>query len=207
VYWGASASGGAIGAWYLGPGAEDGPYGYGGWYDPGDDGYDPSTNSGGIVADPSADDGSGWDAPDDGSGDPNGDNGGDDGDGSGDGSGDDGSSGDGSGDGSGDSSGEGLKRLHLHDVSASPLPSSAPSASSSSSSSPSSPSVAPGCYACTMGCRTEATLSPTGRQAVGLSDTSYDEACASAVRTLAQWSHDTLRERLATCQQIATASR
>jgi hypothetical protein len=58
-----------------------------------------------------------------------------------------------------------------------------------------------------MGCRTEATLSPTGRQAVGLSDTSYDEACASAVRTLAQWSHDTLRERLATCQQIATASR
>jgi len=58
-----------------------------------------------------------------------------------------------------------------------------------------------------MGCRTEAVISPTGRQAVGLSDTSYDDACASAVRTLAQWSHDTHRERLASCQQIVTASR
>jgi len=57
-----------------------------------------------------------------------------------------------------------------------------------------------------MGCRTEAVLSPNGRQAVGLSDSSYDDACASAVRTLAQWSHDRLHERLATCQQIATAS-
>jgi hypothetical protein len=53
-----------------------------------------------------------------------------------------------------------------------------------------------------MGCRTEATISPTGRQAVGLSDTSTDDACSSAVRTLAQWSHDTYRERLATCQRI-----
>jgi len=35
-----------------------------------------------------------------------------------------------------------------------------------------------------------------------VSDTSPEDACGSAVRTLAQWSHDTRRERLVTCQRI-----
>lgn len=170
VYWGASAGAGAIGGWYGGAYVDDGAY-YSGWYDPGDD-YDPASNSGGISADPNSNDGSGWDQPDDGSGDPG--------------------TGDTSGDSAGDSSGQAFTRLHLHEVTASPRPP-APSPSST---------LAPGCFACTMGCRTDAAPPASGRQAVGLSDTSIDDACSSAVRTLAQWSHDTHRARLLGCQRI-----
>jgi hypothetical protein len=192
VYFGASASAGAVGAWYAGGGAIAGGYFYGDWYDPGD-GYDASTNSGGLTTDPNSDDGSGWDQPDDGSqGDPGADPGSDP---------------------SGDTGGAAVTRLHLHGVTATPLPASSSSASPasplpSSSSSPSpSPShgIVEGCFACTMGCRTDAVASPAGRQAVGVSDTSQADACASAVRTLAQWSHDTRRERLVSCQQMEAA--
>jgi hypothetical protein len=182
VYIGASASAGAVGAWYAGGGAIAGGYFYGDWYDPGD-GYDASTNSGGLTTDPNSDDGSGWDQGDDGSqSDPGSDTGGDTG-------------------GGGDSAGEAVTRLHLHDVAATPLP-----ASSSPAPSPSpSNRVADGCFACTMGCRTDAAASPSGRQAVGVSDASQDDACASAIRTLAQWSHDTRRERLVSCQRMDAA--
>ncbi len=187
VYWG-TATVGAAGAWYGVAGPVDGAYAYGDWYDPAD-AYDPATNSGGITADPNGNDGSGWDQPEDGSqADPNADPGAD--------NGGDTSGGDTSG---GDPSGESVTRLHLY------------SAAPSSSSSPSPPSPSParsvdaaGCFTCTMGCRTDAMSPRSGRQAVGVSDASIDDACGSAVRTLAQWSHDTRREKIVTCQRIAT---
>jgi hypothetical protein len=173
VYWGASA--GAVGAWYGGTGPADGAYYYGDWYDPGDAAYDPGTNSGGLV-DPN--DGSGWNQPDDGSsndpgGDPSADPGADPSadPGTAD-TGGDTSGGDSSG---GDTSGESVTRLHLRSTSVSAAPS--------------------GCFACTMGCRTDLTASATGRQALGVSNVSYEDACSSAVGQLAQWSHDTQRER------------
>jgi hypothetical protein len=176
VYWSASAAAGAVGAWYGGAGSASGNYYYGDWYDPGD-GYDPATNSGGITTDPNGDDGSGWDQPDDGSGDSSSDPGGD----------PSADTGDSSGDGS-DSSGDSVTRLHLYSATSSPAP---------------SPGVADGCFSCTMGCRTDA-ATPTGRQAIGASDIGYDDACTSAVRTLAQWAHDARREKIVSCQRIAT---
>ena len=174
VYWGASASAGAVGAWYGGTGPGDGAYYYGDWYDPGDAAYDPGTNSGGLV-DPN--DSSGWNQPDNGSSsdpgsDPSADPSADPGAG-------DTSSGDTSG---GDTSGASFARLHLRSTSVA--------------------RAASGCYSCTMGCRTDVTASATGRQAMGVSDISYDDACNSAVGQLAQWSHDTQRERLTVCQRI-----
>jgi hypothetical protein len=179
VYWGASA--GAVGAWYGGAGPADGAYYYGDWYDPGDAAYDPGTNSGGLV-DPN--DASGWNQPDDGSstdpgGDSSADPGGDPNAGVDPGAADT-SGGDTSG---GDTSGESVTRLHLKSTSTS--------------------ATAPGCFACTMGCRTDLTASASGRQARGVSNVSYDDACNSAVGQLAQWSHDTQRERLIVCQRVA----
>jgi hypothetical protein len=168
------AGAGAVGAWYGGAGPADGAYYYGDWYDPGDGAYDPGSNSGGLV-DPN--DSSGWNQPDDGSGsDPNA--GGDPG--AADTSGADTSGADTSG---GDTSGESVARLHLSSTSAAPAPS--------------------GCFACTMGCRSDLSASASGRQARGVSNVSYDDACNSAVGQLAQWSHDTQRERLTVCQRVA----
>ncbi|MDB5216725.1 MAG: hypothetical protein JWO86_4652 [Myxococcaceae bacterium] len=185
VYWAASV--GAAGSWYGSTGVPDGTDYYGDWYDPGDAAYDPGTNSGGIGPDPNADDGSGWNQPDDSSSadpgaDPSADPGSSD-PGAADTSGGDTSGGDTSG---GDSSGLSIARLHLH--------------SAATAVSPAAPS---GCYACTMGCRTDVTASAAGRQAIGVSDTSYDDACSAAVHQLAQWSHDTHREKLGVCQRIA----
>lgn len=178
VYWGASA--GAVGAWYGGTGPADGAYFYGEWYDPSDGAYDPGSNSGGLV-DPN--DSSGWNQPDDGSSsDPGADPSGGGGPGTGDTSGADTSGGDTSG---GDTSGESVARLHLSSTRASALRS--------------------GCFACTMGCRSDLTASASarGRQARGVSNVSYEDACNSAVGQLAQWSHDTQRERLTVCQRVA----
>jgi hypothetical protein len=189
----------AAGAWYGGAGpVAGGAYAYGAWYDPGD-GYDPATNSGGITTDPNSDDGSGWDQTGDGT---QGDPGSDPGAGNG-----DTSSGDPS---SGDPSVQALTRLHLHGVDATPtVPVSAPPRSDSPSSSstplPLTPATLPdGCFRCMVGCRTDAPSAPFGREANGVSDTSYEDACGSAVRTLAQWSHDTRREKLVLCQRIET---
>ena len=167
------ASAGSVGAWYGGTGPADGAYYYGDWYDPGDAAYDPATNSGGLV-DPN--DGSGWNQPDDGSAtDPGGEPSADPGT-------VDTSGGDTSGSGS-ESSGASFTRLHLQGTSVSSAPS--------------------GCFACTMGCRTDLTASASGRQAVGVSSVSHDDACNSAVGQLARWSHDTQRERLTVCQRVA----
>jgi hypothetical protein len=63
-----------------------------------------------------------------------------------------------------------------------------------------------GCFTCTVGCVTGEGAGATGRQAVGASDASYDDACNAAMLSLAYWAHAAQHERLQTCQRLDATS-
>lgn len=99
-------------------------------------------------------------------------------------------------DGTGDESGgwdtpdpESMARLHF---TAAPAQSAAPDAN--------------GCYLCTISCVAGVGAEAAGRQATGVSDVSYDDACDSATRSLAYWAHAAQHARLTTCQKPDAAS-
>jgi hypothetical protein len=62
-----------------------------------------------------------------------------------------------------------------------------------------------GCWTCQVGC-TPAGGGP-GRQALGASDSSYDDACHAGVASLARWSHHELRQKLIACKQLDLPAR
>jgi hypothetical protein len=68
------------------------------------------------------------------------------------------------------------------------------------------PPGADGCWTCTVGCTTGSGAAAAGRQAVGASETSYDDACGAAVQSLEQWAHDTQRQRVQSCQQMRSTA-
>jgi hypothetical protein len=75
--------------------------------------------------------------------------------------------------------------------------------SSTGSTTPAPPAPdANGCWICTVGCIAGMGDHAVGRQAIGASDTSHDDACTAAVQTLAVWAHRTRGERLTRCEQM-----
>ena len=64
-----------------------------------------------------------------------------------------------------------------------------------------------GCYSCRIGCTAGSGATTAGRQAVGASETSFDDACRSAVGIVEQWAHEKRHAKLQRCEQVdATTS-
>lgn len=117
-------------------------------------------------------------------------------------SGSDSSGSDSSGDTGGDSSTESIKPLVTPAAPGANATNPPRATSASSAANQTSASDANGCYTCTVGCLAAgANGQQSGRQALGVSDVSHDDACRDAVRSLATWSHGTLHQRLSTCEQ------